>query len=253
MKAIILSLLSVVSFAHATLEPLPRFDWTTLMVGPKENTNGHQILHFGSSDKPIENNPTALQFKETYLQDAVSCGSDAEVLKMASDAIQIKGTIIEVGTKAGKNANFLAALNPQQTIYSFDSAKGLPLDWERPDFSFPAGFFAYKNEKSAPPVLANVVLYRGDYSEMLSEFKHGPVSLLHVDCEIYESARNVLNALAERIIPGTIIVFDEAYNYPNSENHEWKAFLEFLKDQNLTYKPLTYNRLHEQVAVLITK
>ena len=165
--------------------------------------------------------------------------------------MKIKGAFIEVGTKAGKNANFIAALNPKETIYSFDSLNGLPLDWIREDRIFPAGMFGYKNSNQVPPVLKNVVLYRGSYAEMLSQLDDSPIAFLHVDCEIYESARNVLNTLSKKIVPGTVIVFDEAYNYPSSEKHEWKAFLEFCNENDVSFQPIAYNRLHEQVAVII--
>jgi hypothetical protein len=56
------------------------------------------------------------------------------------------------------------------------------------------------------------------------------------------------------IKPGTIIVFDEYYNYPTATEHEYKAFMEFMasrSDINLEY--IAYNPVHEQVAIQIIK
>jgi hypothetical protein len=54
-------------------------------------------------------------------------------------------------------------------------------------------------------------------------------------------------------VEGTVIVFDEYFNYPGWENHEFKAFQEFVEQTNLKYEYLAYNRRHEQVAVKITR
>jgi hypothetical protein len=35
---------------------------------------------------------------------------------------------------------------------------------------------------------------------------------------------------------GTIIVFDELFGYPDFQNHEMKAFLEFLKENPINYE-----------------
>ncbi|MCP5504337.1 MAG: hypothetical protein H7A41_04200 [Chlamydiales bacterium] len=57
--------------------------------------------------------------------------------------------------------------------------------------------------------------------------------------------------LEENIVPGTIIVFDEFYNYPSAENHEFKAFMKFLEQTELQTEYLAYNAYHEQVVARI--
>jgi len=46
--------------------------------------------------------------------------------------------------------------------------------------------------------------------------------------------------LADRIVPGTIILFDEYFNYPNWERHEFKAFQEFVTDRAASYPYLGF-------------
>ena len=50
----------------------------------------------------------------------------------------------------------------------------------------------------------------------------GPVALLHLDSDIYSAAIFVLRTLIadHRIVSGTVIVFDELFNYCGFENHE---------------------------------
>jgi len=46
-----------------------------------------------------------------------------------------------------------------------------------------------------------------------------------------------------------VIVFDEYFNYPNWERHEFKAWQEFVTRHALTYQYLAFAR--QQVAVRI--
>ena len=48
-------------------------------------------------------------------------------------------------------------------------------------------------------------------------------------------------------------MFDELYNYPSFDKHEWKAFQAFLKEKNLDAEYIAFNQNHEQVAVKIIK
>ena len=61
----------------------------------------------------------------------------------------------------------------------------------------------------------------------------------------------IINLLADRIVPGTIIVFDEYFNYPGWRDGEFKAFKEFIGVSSRAYEYLACNCHHEQVAVRI--
>jgi hypothetical protein len=51
------------------------------------------------------------------------------------------------------------------------------------------------------------------------------------------------------MVPGTIILFDEYFNYPNWEQHEYKALQEFVKARGIAYRYLAFAR--QQVAIRI--
>jgi hypothetical protein len=51
------------------------------------------------------------------------------------------------------------------------------------------------------------------------------------------------------MVPGTILLFDEYYNYPQYEDHEHKAFMEFVERRNLKYKFIAFNGQGKQAAV----
>lgn len=253
-------LLSSFFFAAHALEPAAKFDWSTVLQIPPgtEYKEGNQILHFKSKNKHYTENNQANDFVKNFLSDSEPLQSDAEVLKAGSDAVVLDGAYLEMGVCTGKTINFIAALNPHKKIYGFDSFKGLPEDWARPDVNISQGTFGFKDSSIVPAVLHNVVLYKGWFSETLPAFKQTilkdtPIAFLHIDSDIYSAAQDIFTALGDNIVPGTILVFDEFYNYPECENHEIKALNEFLLTHNLAVTYLAFNIYHEQVAVKIVK
>ncbi len=79
----------------------------------------------------------------------------------------------------------------------------------------------------------------------------GPVSLLHVDCDLYSATKTVLRYLGHRLVAGSIILFDEYLNYPGWRHHEFKAFQEYIAWSGQRYEYLSVVTVHQQVAVRI--
>lgn len=237
---------------------ISNFNWSEILVMPppaKVVEAGNQILHFSSKNNHYSQSKAASAFVQTHFRTAKPLESDAEVLQFGSQAVRLDGAYLEMGVCTGKTVNFIAALNPHKTVHGFDSFEGLPEEWVRDDRSFPKGTFGFKVPFS-PPVLHNVQLYKGWFSDVLPVFKatilhEAPIAFLHIDCDIYSSTRDILSLLADNIVAGTVIVFDEFYNYPGSERHEMKALQEFLEAKNLDVEYLAYNIYHEQVALRI--
>lgn len=175
--------------------------------------------------------------------------SDLDLLTHAMKIRKANGLILEFGVASGRTLNHIASLT-KQTVYGFDAFTGLPENW-RPDFL--KGRFA----QSIPQLATNAELVIGLFEDTLPAFikriGSQPISLLHIDCDLYSSTRTVLKALDKNIVSGTVIVFDEYFNYPGWQAHEWKAFREFCRDRNVTY---TYDSLvanHQQVCVCLNR
>jgi len=223
------------------------FSWTL---------EGTQILHTKPNDKSYRTHDEFVQFVETTFKEAIPLESDADVLHYASNQVGISGIFIELGTGLGRTTNFIAALNPQKTIYTFDSYLGHPADWDKGDKILPKDFFAWPADKPLPSFLNNVCLIKGWFVDTLPSFissQQDIIAFIHVDCEIYESTALALDILAPKIVDGTILVFDELYNYPNYRLHEYKAFQEFLDKQSFEAEYLAFNVFHEQVAIRLHK
>jgi len=99
-----------------------------------------------------------------------------------------------------------------------------------------------------------VVIVEGWFADSLPRFlelHQGPIAFVHVDCDVYSSTKTVFEHLGPRLSQGTVIVFDEYFNYPGWQEHEFKAFQEFVLQSGLRYKYLAFSGAHEQVAVVL--
>jgi hypothetical protein len=103
-----------------------------------------------------------------------------------------------------------------------------------------------------PKVRGNVSLIAGWFDQTLPEFvarTTESAALLHIDCDLYSSTRTVFAHLGQRIGAGTILVFDEYFNYVNWEQHEHRAFQEFVAARGIRYRYLAYST--RQVVVRV--
>jgi hypothetical protein len=60
---------------------------------------------------------------------------------------------------------------------------------------------------------------------------------------------DILRGLSDRFDAGTVILFDEYFNYPGWERHEFKAWQEFVEEKSVEYEYLGYAR--QQVLVRV--
>ena len=139
------------------------------------------------------------------------------------------GLICEFGVCTGRSTNLMARTLAPREVFGFDSFEGLPDDWVVGDLTVPKGFLAV--DVARLQFEPNVNLVKGFFKETLPGFlqEHtGPIGLMHIDCDTYESTVDILNLTADRLPPGSIIVFDEILGDMGLEN-EMKALWEFLE------------------------
>jgi predicted O-methyltransferase YrrM len=157
------------------------------------------------------------------------------------------GLFLEFGVASGSSINFLAEQIGDRLIHGFDSFEGLPESWTS---KFQKGHFA----QPVPEVRENVRLHVGWFDASLPDFLKetpGHVSFLHVDCDLYSSTKTIFDLLGDRITEGSVIVFDEYFNYPTWRDHEHKAFMEFVEKRKLSFDYIGAVHSSKQVAVKI--
>jgi hypothetical protein len=154
---------------------------------------------------------------------------------------------LEFGVYKGSTINFIAR-RTEGTVYGFDSFKGLPESWRD---GFQKGEFSLDK---LPQTEKNIVLLEGMFEESIPLFLRqtkGIISFAHVDCDIYSSTKTVFDLCRDRFVKGSVIVFDEFFNYPGWQNHEYKAFMEFTEATEKKFEYIGYVNVHSQVAVRI--
>ena len=194
---------------------------------------------------------TTAEYIEDHLPDVQSVSTTFGVHDRAIERAMISdGLVLEFGVFSGNSINYIASKRPW-TVDGFDSFEGLPESWRD---GFQAGHFSVD---ALPPVASNVRLHKGWFDRTIPIYldsladRRQPIAYLHVDCDLYSSTKTVFNTLSANIVPGTVIVFDEYFNYPGWKHGEFLAFREFVADRGINYDYITYNNKHEQAAVII--
>ena len=188
-----------------------------------------------------------LDFITDVMPDALAFDTPRELMRHALSRVTIDGLYAEFGVNNGGTITYIARQKPKHTIHGFDSFEGLPEDWS--GNAMAAGYFSRKGR--LPKVPANVMLHPGWFDVTASKFANenpGSLAFLHVDCDLYSSTVAVFEALGDRIVPGTVIMFDEYFNYPNWKGHEHKAFTEFQGNSGKRFKYIGYSI--QQVAAV---
>ncbi|MDD3618967.1 MAG: macrocin O-methyltransferase [Desulfobulbaceae bacterium] len=188
------------------------------------------------------------RFAMEHMGDVRGLDTPFDVLSHCLGQVGTEGLYMEFGVYSGTTINHIAA-RAGRTVHGFDSFEGLPEQWG----SVPAGKFARHGD--LPEVRDNVELHVGWFEDTLPKFLEAhdePAAFLHVDSDLYSSARTILTALQPRIVSGTVIVFDEFFNYPGWQEHEYRAFSEFIAASGCSFRYIGYSNRGFSVGVQIT-
>ncbi len=159
-----------------------------------------------------------------------------------------RGPVVELGVRHGVSARWLASARTGRVI-GFDSFAGLPA----PFAGRGPGLFSTAGE--LPELPTNVSLRVGLFEQTLPSFVHterAPLALIHVDCDLYESAREALFALGELVRPGCVIAFDEYLGPDGFGAGEHRALHEAARKFGWAHELLLASPFTGQVAVAIT-
>lgn len=141
------------------------------------------------------------------------------------------GPILEFGVFKGASLRRIAQARPGQICHGFDSFTGFPEDG-RSDWQ--------ADMKAEPPLdmPANVRLHQGLFAETVpivaASLDTAP-ALIHIDCDLFSSTRDVLTALEPHLHPGQIMVFDELMHYTEFAANEMLALFLFLEATKLDF------------------
>ena len=162
---------------------------------------------------------------------------------------KLAGNFVECGVWNGGSAaimSYVVRNNNERNIWLFDSWEGHPQP-SKYDLRFKDNFLAYKGmdlgyKEKVEHLLfkkiklnsTKIHLVKGWFSKTLPAYKKDldKISLLHLDCDLYESIKFCLEELWDKVIDGGFVIIDD---------YEWwkgckKAVDEFIKQNNLKIK-----------------
>lgn len=181
----------------------------------------------------------------------------------------VEGDIVEFGTMTGQTAVALSValhecgqaldgsdrmhgFQRQRNLYLFDSFEGLPAATFGEDKLSPhvsSGVWGRGTCKGLTPQelldlcaryldVSRIKIIKGWFKQTVPEFIKGPLALIHVDGDLYESAMDALDPLFRGgyVSPGAAIYFDDwNCNRASPEFGERKAWADLTKKYNIIY------------------
>ena len=190
---------------------------------------------------------------ERFAREAMSTASTFDhpiaTLEHALSLAPVEGMALEFGVATGRTLNVITAARENKQVFGFDSFQGLPEDWRT---NIPAGTFKTDHLPEVPGAELVVGWFEDTLPDFLASHPE-PVAFLHLDADLYSSTATALGQVGPRLRPGSIVMFDEYFNYPGWEQHEHRAWQEFVAESAIEFRYVAYTCNHEQVALVITK
>jgi len=171
-----------------------------------------------------------------------------DTLRYAARLVQVPGMALEFGVASGHTLRLMVEGLPGRKVVGFDVFTGLPETWRT---GFPAGAFAQKLLPDVPGADLVVGLFDESLPGFLAEHDE-PVAFLHLDADLYSSTRTVLDLVGPRLVAGSVVLFDEYFNYPGWQAGEHRAWQEYVNQAGLTFRYEGYTYNHEQLIVTVT-
>jgi len=184
----------------------------------------------------------------TKMPNAVAFETRKDLIDFALEQAAISGCYLEFGVGSGGTIQYMAKKKPMLIFQGFDSFEGLPESWAGSTFAKEA----FSLHGKLPKVPKNVILHKGMFNQVLPKWcaeNQDNIAFMHIDCDIYSSTVDILTHCADRIQPGTIILFDEYFNHLRWKLHEFKAWQEFVSKYDVVYEYIGFAEL--QVAIRV--
>ena len=190
---------------------------------------------------------TSAELVRTSMHELTLSTDPHQTLRDAVRAAPADGMALEFGVATGTTLGIIAEHRPGGQVHGFDSFAGLPEPWR---LGYGPGEFAQE-----PPEVPGAELVVGLFEDTLAPFldEHpGPVAFLHVDCDLYSSTVTVLDLVGPRLVEGSVIAFDEYYNFPDWQQHEHRAWTEYVERTGTTFEYAGLTMDDEQVWLRVT-
>ena len=152
--------------------------------------------------------------------------------------------ILEFGVQTGSTGKIISDFFPNDTVYGFDSFEGFKIVSKTSFWNYMGYQKIFSNQK-IPYVNKNYKIIEGYVEDTLDNFLNSididnfDTFFIHLDLDIYEPTKLVLSEILKKK-KKTIVMFDELFNYPGFENHEYRALFEEVIKKDYNYRYLSF-------------
>ena len=154
----------------------------------------------------------------------------------------IDGEWAEFGVKNCWSFNHIREHMPaEKTLHGFDTFEGLPEEWDIGlKGPHPAGIL---KAKKIPKDNESKKYWVGLFTDQIPQYRkhnYDNMAFVHIDGDLYSSCNDVLYGLNDRIVPGTVLVFDDFMMFETCDpkkwhniwNHECRSLIEWCDANN---------------------
>ena len=143
-----------------------------------------------------------------------------ELKSLLTSSNRVEGDILEVGVWRGGTGALLCKFSPHKKVWLADTFIGIVKDGDR-DLSYNGGehadtSFETVEELMSSLKLVNFELLKGVFPDDTGNFIPKVLSLVHIDVDVYESAKQIWNFVHHRLAVGGVIVFDD-YGFSSTD------------------------------------
>jgi O-methyltransferase len=140
-----------------------------------------------------------------------------DITKMCQD---IPGDVLEVGVWRGGTGAFLTTNSPNKLVYLADTFTGVVNPSDN-DFSYNGGEHADTSVQIVEELLksigsSNYFLLQGEFPSETGHLIPDSLCFVHIDVDVYDSARQIWEFIQGRISLGGVVVFDD-YGFSSTD------------------------------------
>lgn len=164
------------------------------------------------------------------------------------------GLVCEFGVASGRSIRVTQEMLPLDVqIHGFDTFTGLPQSWGDEKMG------TYSTGGVIPSMEGGVTFHKGLFSDTISNFlkrtdddgQPPPLAYANIDCDLYSSTIDILETMHSRIVPGTVLIFDEYLCHPTWRQDEFRAWRECCKRFGWQYEYLGFSLSTKQAVVQV--
>lgn len=179
-----------------------------------------------------------------------------KMIELIENLRNVKGDIIEFGIWNGNNLFFIKKIidyyKLKKKIIGYDNFSGFPNPGKMKKLK--KGKYIGKPELIKKIIkffsLKNIDIINDDILNLQKySKKFKKISLIYIDCNVYDPVKKILETLDSKISKGGIIAFDEAQNSKNKDEN--KAMMEFFNRNKKKYKLIKLKKNYQPDAILI--